>query len=226
MIKTNHIGKVAPGFYELHSHYGFYLDKTPNEVTQELDQQIKSLQNDFNKGQKWNDYLAGEIEHEYKITPKNITSKYIKWLVEQIERESNYILATKQIYEPLNCDDLWVNFQQKLEFNPPHHHNGLYSFVFWHQIPFTIEEEQSRIKYNASSERYKHGAFEFIYPAMEANKMVVKNFTVPTDKSMEGWVSIFPSDMGHMVYPFYTSDDYRITIAGNVRTQRDWEKIQ
>ena len=38
---------LGPGFYELHNNYGFYIDRTPSEVFQELDQQIKLLQQDF-----------------------------------------------------------------------------------------------------------------------------------------------------------------------------------
>lgn len=212
---------LGPGFYELHNNYGFYIDRTPSEVFQELDQQIKILQQDFSKGTKWNEYLIGEIEHEYKLHPKETTSEYIKWLVGQIDKETNYIKMTKQDNEPLKCDDLWVNFQQKLEFNPIHHHSGVYSFVFWHQIPFTIQEEKALIKYETHSKEYKFGAFDFVYPIVEATSMKVATYTVPVDKSMEGWVAIFPSDMRHMVYPFYSSNDYRITVAGNVRRQSD-----
>ena len=35
------------------------------------------------------------------------------------------------------------------------------------------------------------------------------------DKSFEGKILMFPSYMQHQVFPFYTSDDYRITISGN-----------
>ena len=34
---------------------------------------------------------------------------------------------------------------------------------------------------------------------------------------MEGTLILFPSDMGHMVYPSYTKPDgYRISVAGDV----------
>ena len=36
------------------------------------------------------------------------------------------------------------------------------------------------------------------------------------DKSYEGKIIIFPANLTHGVLPFYTSDDYRITISGNV----------
>ena len=39
---------------------------------------------------------------------------------------------------------------------------------------------------------------------------------VHVDKSYEGKMLMFPSFVQHGVYPFYTSDDYRITVSGNV----------
>ena len=40
---------------------------------------------------------------------------------------------------------------------------------------------------------------------------------VPVDKTYEGTIVMFPSEMLHAVYPFYTSDDYRISVSGNLR---------
>ena len=40
---------------------------------------------------------------------------------------------------------------------------------------------------------------------------------VDVDKSFEGKMLMFNSIQSHMVYPFYTSDDYRITISGNLK---------
>ena len=34
------------------------------------------------------------------------------------------------------------------------------------------------------------------------------------DQSYEGKIILFPADLAHAVYPFYTSDDYRITMSG------------
>jgi len=32
---------------------------------------------------------------------------------------------------------------------------------------------------------------------------------------------MFPSLLAHCVYPFYTSDDYRISISGNIKFDSD-----
>jgi hypothetical protein len=39
---------------------------------------------------------------------------------------------------------------------------------------------------------------------------------VPVDKTFEGKMLFFPATLSHSVNPFYTSDDYRISIAGNI----------
>ena len=38
----------------------------------------------------------------------------------------------------------WVNFQKKHEFNPIHTHDGVFSFVIWHKVPFTQKDEYAR----------------------------------------------------------------------------------
>ena len=50
--------------------------------------------------------------------------------------------------------------------------------------------------------------------------ITLPGFSVPVlidvDKSFEGKMLVFPSKLQHLVYPFYTSDEHRITVSGNV----------
>ena len=39
---------------------------------------------------------------------------------------------------------------------------------------------------------------------------------MPVDKSYERKIILFPGDTLHSVSPFYTSDDYRVTVSGNI----------
>ena len=39
---------------------------------------------------------------------------------------------------------------------------------------------------------------------------------IDVDKSFEGKMLMFPAKMNHMVYPFFTSNDYRVTVSGNI----------
>ena len=44
------------------------------------------------------------------------------------------------------------------------------------------------------------------------------------DKSFEGKIIFFPATQMHQVFPFYTSDDYRITVSGNMSLKVQNEK--
>jgi hypothetical protein len=45
----------------------------------------------------------------------------------------------------------------------------------------------------------------------------IKQVPIPVDSSYEGTIMMFPSALNHGVYPFYTSDEYRISVSGNIR---------
>ena len=40
--------------------------------------------------------------------------------------------------------------------------------------------------------------------------------TLPIDKTWEGTMILFKSNLKHQVDPIFTSDDYRISISGNL----------
>lgn len=105
-----------------------------------------------------------------------------------------------EAYEP------WFNIQEKYEFIPSHTHDGIASYVIWVNIPYDINEELS-VGEHAST-------FSFTYSTVTGT---AGNKTLPVDKSYEGKIIMFPSGLPHCVYPFYTSDDCRISISGNIR---------
>lgn len=202
------------GYHSLGYNYGYYIDKAPQNVLEELGQQINILQSNFNKGKKHNNELAGEIKHEYKIFPQFQTKQYIQNLTQRFENESQYASTNYNPLPILKFDDLWVNFQRKYEYNPMHSHSGVYSFVIWYQIPYLLENERSQFGYKSNPSDIHHGQFHFVF----ANENNIIVYPLDIDKSKEGYVAIFPSNLKHTVYPFYSSDGYRITIAGNIKT--------
>tara|TARA_R110000803_G_scaffold184859_1_gene247173 strand:- start:59 stop:724 length:666 start_codon:yes stop_codon:yes gene_type:complete len=218
------MNNIDLGYHPLGLNYGYYIDKSPQNVLEELRQQINNLQGDFSKGEKYNDDLAGEIEHEYGIVPQFQTKQYIKGLAQRFENESQYMTSNYHPTPTLNFDDLWVNFQQKYEYNPIHYHYGIYSFVIWYKVPFTFNNE---VKYNykLSEQNCNHGKFAFVNEIKNTTGKgtkgyqisPIKSLNLDIDKSKEGYVVIFPSNLSHIVYPFYSSDEYRITLAGNIR---------
>jgi len=198
-------------------HYGYLTDKVPQEVLDELKPPIDKLKNNFNLGNSWNQYLIGEIEHEYQIDPTPLFKQYIRSLSEELDSEIRYIKNNYDISKTieLSFSELWVNFQKKHEYNPVHYHAGLFSFVIWYQIPYIFEDEW---KYSSkpNNNDCNHGQFEFVLANPYSNRTNTHCIKLNMDKKQEGSIAIFPSSLNHIVYPFYSSDDYRITVAGNV----------
>ena len=86
------------------------------------------------------------------------------------------------------------------------------SWVIWYQVPYTLENEIKQ-SYKSNPDATPHGDFSFVYnhPSFGLTTTQLK-----VDKKAEGFMAMFPSSLNHQVFPFYTSDDYRITIAGNL----------
>ena len=119
----------------------------------------------------------------------------------------------------LRLESAWVNFQKKGEFNPMHNHTGMYSFVLWYKIPYfsSIEEKASP---GRKSNNNLAGKFEFIYSNILGS---VTGAMIDVDRQWEGQILLFPSMLNHTVYPFYSSDEYRISIAGNLFIKPKYE---
>ena len=108
---------------------------------------------------------------------------------------------------------LWVNFQKKYDFNPVHNHEGALSFVIWMKIPYTQEDEANTARTKGIAEGSISGCFQFLFTSM-LGQIIKHNYYL--NPSYEGTILIFPSQMNHAVYPFYTSDEERISISGNI----------
>lgn len=157
----------------------------------------------------YNSRLAGNIEKQYELKKSiSILQPYLNEMCKSYTFHWNYY----QKEEDFKLTHLWVNFQQKNEFNPIHHHNGIFSFVCWLKIPYTIEDElhTSHVKDTNSKAA---STFQFIYPNI-LGQLTLE--TLYVDKDWSGRIILFPAHLSHCVYPFTTSDDYRISISGNI----------
>ena len=112
-------------------------------------------------------------------------------------------------------DTTWVNFQKKHEFNPPHIHSGLYSWIIFVNVPYNMVDEENYF----SAKHLTHTSklyFAYPRPNFVGNKGDVEVTILNVDKSYEGKIIVFPAQLTHGVHPFYTSDNYRITVSGNL----------
>lgn len=210
------------GYTHLTGNTGYLLLKVPQEILNEIKTKVDDIQSNFTKATPHNQYLAGQIDREYAIKLTNRTYYYTKWTVDQYNRHNpKYFDQYRKLFPNREVSlaegvNTWINFQKKYEYNPSHAHSGVFSYVIWYQIPFYKADE---IKYGAGKgkppEDNQNGEFEFLFYDGE----YIINHPLGIDKTMEGYMAIFPSSLMHQVFPFYTSDDYRITISGNILLQ-------
>ena len=116
----------------------------------------------------------------------------------------------------LRLDQLWINFQHKYDFNPPHDHSGVFSFVMFGDIDEKIfTENVPPTNANVS------GKLCFQY-GEKISGLQANNFTV---EPYRGLMYVFPATLQHYVAPFYT-DYERISISGNYVLQNPGQNIQ
>ncbi len=195
------------------ANYGFIKAKVPDELMLELTKEIEEL--DYNTAMPFNNNLAGNIDLEFKLEKNK--DKLEKFLVDRCKEYSNnwnISYTTKDLRtDSLELYSHWVNIQYKHEFNPMHSHDGTFSFALWVKVPYFIADEINRESCRKSNSP-RAGMFSFIYTNIFGE---VREAEFPVDKTYEGYVFIFPSCLQHMVYPFASSDEPRISISGNLK---------
>ena len=195
---------------------GFLSHVFTDEDLLPIREEVDSIKKTFESRKKYTQNLAGNIEKEYKL---ELTNSYIEKLlipfINEYDQRYDYLPKYNFISRdlPIYLQASWVNFQKKHEFNPIHRHTGLFSFVIWLEVPYTIEDER---KYSPGkdSNACVSGCFEFSY----ANSLgEMKQHSIPADNTHRNMMLLFPAEMHHTVYPFYTSDEYRISVSGNFK---------
>lgn len=199
------------------SHLGFVEDVVPDDI---FDILMTSAYEAKKSGDSSSGDLVGNLEESYNLL-NNIpyykfadVEQYILELCSEYENEFGLMGLHPIISSRLSLElkMLWVNFQKKYEFNPVHHHTGLYSFVIWCKIPYDYREESELDLCKNSKMKYP-GTFSFYFPDQNGR---IEEHPIQLDPSYEKRIVVFPSSLSHCVYPFYTSDEYRISISGNL----------
>ena len=179
--------------------------------------------------------LAGKIEKEYQFNSE-LTEKYNCALLPYVSQYLNNLVydwaeAEKdasveddliEIEKNMHLTSMWVNFQQKYEYNPVHHHIGDISFVLYIDVPDVIYQESPQ------GRGYPNGTIAFTHqldlaPEVSINswraRKQLSNILRPLSttgglKPTNGDLLMFPSYLCHSVESFY-SDVTRVSISGN-----------
>ena len=122
------------------------------------------------------------------------------------------IVVTKSAPLPeFKLETLWVNYQKQHEFNPPHTHVALYSFVVFMKIP-THWKEQHALPFSLYTGQGATSDFQFL----NSSGGEVSTINIPLCPEDEGRMLFFPAGLLHQVFPFYECEEERISISGNI----------
>jgi len=172
----------------------------------------------------WNPRLAGNLKYGrsyhykegylLKVEPylKSYVERFFNGIYAQWGQENKMVEKLLSIQHDrrqqrqgkLRLDTFWINFSQKHDFNPPHTHTGILSFVIFCQVPEEIFEVQ------ADSNTQRAGEIHFQY-GEPISKLQGCEYPI---KPYENLMFIFPAELRHFV-PAYWVDAERISVSGN-----------
>ena len=195
--------------------YGYLKIQLTDEQVAPVLHEVEKIQTDFVKASKANDYLVGQIQKEFLLHDccdhlNTLLEDFVQVYENKFRFLSSIVWLSKQT--PMCVSNAWVNFQAKHEFNPVHDHAGILSFVLWIKIPYTMQNEILNSP-GKNSKSPLAGHFSFYYTDMLGD---IRHYDIPADQSMENCMLVFPAKLNHSVHPFYSSDDYRISVSGNI----------
>ena len=196
--------------------YGWLEGVLEPEHVDFLWEQIKNHKNKDHKGR-----LIGNVSESYALEDKGnyFQNEVVRPLAVAYNQMSGGNHPMRNYHEKLteyslDLSTFWFNNQLKGEFNPYHDHGGVYSFVVWLKIPYDHAEEIKLPQFKGTKEGdIKAGCFEFEYFDIFGRLSEYKYNLSPAYENM---IVFFPSMFRHTAYPFYTSDETRVSVSGNL----------
>ena len=187
---------------------------TFDNIDVEVINYLQNLINNKENLQDKNAELAGHINDERGL---KATSRFSNYICQHI---FHHPITNSQLNKinflnknlPIFVDEMWINFQKKHEFNPLHIHSGIFSFIIFMKIPYNLIDEDKffpNMKEEPSTSRLC-----FIICKPDGG---IRDIKCNVDESYLHKMLIFPANYNHLVYPFFTSDEERITISGNIK---------
>jgi hypothetical protein len=200
--------------FEPFFNFGYIQHKFTEDELRPLITEVNEISQDFSKAVPANSQLVGNIRNEFNLFKSKLyLEKLLFPFIDAYENNYNYFKTVEVLTSnlPFTLDTAWVNFQKKYEFNPMHNHSGVMSFVIWLKIPYSRESEH-KFAPGFASTRNCSGSFEFQFTNILGQ---IGGQLIDLDQNYENTMIMFPSKLNHCVYPFFSSDEYRISVSGN-----------
>jgi len=195
---------------EVHSNFTKELIEEGRKLNKEEDDWNPKLAGNLKYGRSYHykdDFLLKAEPYLMKYVERFINGMYSQFgpTYKGVERLLEVQQDRGQVKQGnVKLDTLWINFSQKHDFNPPHTHKGILSFVIFCKVPEKMFEVQ------ADSNTQRAGELHFSY-GEPITKLTGNEFPV---KPYENLMFIFPADLSHYV-PAYWVDEERISVSGN-----------
>ena len=185
------------------------------ELEQEDIDYLWKLVHKYSHNAKWEGNRLISIEEDFKQFPLNdddnmfqnnvlrpCTDKYFETYGGPFKQKTTHT-------HELAFSRFWCRASLDGDYQSIHDHQGIFTFVVWLTVPFEGADErqvQAGFRPEASD-------FVLVYPDT-CGQLQKRNFVL--GKGAEGKMLFFPSDINHIVYPHYTTQEYRIALAGDV----------
>lgn len=153
--------------------------------------------------------LAGEIKYEIELS-KDFISQNLQVVLKNYVY--NFIKSTlSKELKSFEIKSSWAVCQFESDYNPVHWHDGNISGVMYTKIPKDFG--------SSYKENNRNGNIAFIHGSTQLTSTAV--YTV---KPELGDLFLFPSNMMHTVYPFFSNEERR-SISFNAFLDKDSVKI-
>jgi len=195
---------------EVDSNFTKELIEEGRKLTKEEDDYNHKLAGNLKYGRSYHykeDYLL-------KVEPylKTYVERFFNGIYSQFGPDNKMVKGLLEVQHDrrqlrqgnVRLDTLWINFSQKHDFNPPHIHLGILSFVIFCKTPKEIFEVQ------ADSNSQEAGNIIFTF-GEQTTALMGSEYPV---QPYENLMFIFPAELKHFV-PAYWVDAERISVSGN-----------
>ncbi len=153
--------------------------------------------------------LAGEIKYEIKLTKEFINLNLYNPISGIV---FNFVKSTlNRELKSFEIKSSWAVCQFESDYNPIHWHDGHLSGVMYTKIPKDFGSSYKKTN--------KNGNIAFIHGSTQLTAASV--YDVSPEK---GDLYIFPSNLMHTVYPFFSNEERR-SVSFNIFLDRDTAKL-
>ncbi len=191
---------------------GYLLLDLPQKYREDISNSINEIIAETDITEDVRSYLRGHISHQFAFPiNEGMECLLLELTAQYAAKFGSHPDKKYHKKTPLfQSETAWVNFQKKGEFNPIHSHSGAFSWVLWVRCPYKIADEQALY---GDINQNEAAAFNFHYVDAYGE---ITAINLPVDEQFEWKMAFFPSSLSHSVNPFMTSDEFRISISGNI----------